>query len=190
MLQADDCFMLSMGAGHSVLIRPRSASSQVTRCRVHDMASRLETFTLYSRVLMDALPNRPGKLLAYQARILEANSKYHSDACLAYDLWFRQAIVAQPHEHSWTTIDVNLWQVCFTSRDRQALIRNAHFAAEALWSLLMLRASHQSMRASKYAKITIEHGEPTHLALVLMCVYCAEESTRNQVPQNQPHQAL
>ena len=190
MLQPDDCFMLSMGAGRWVLIRRRSASCQVTRCRVLDMASWLETFTLYSRVLMDALPNRAGKLLAYQARILEANSNYHSDAWLAYDLWIRQAIVAQPNQHSWTTIDVNLWQACFTSRDRQACIRNAHFAAEVLWSLLMLRASHQSMRASKYAKITIEHGEPTRLALVLMCVYCAEESARNQVPQTQPHQAL
>ena len=46
------------------------------------------------------------------------------------------------------------------------------------------------MRASKYAKITIAHGEPTRLALVLMCVFCAEESTRSQVPQTQPHQAL
>ena len=57
MLEPDDCFMLSMGAERSVLIRPRSASSQPTRCRVHDMASWLETFTLYFRVLMDALPN-------------------------------------------------------------------------------------------------------------------------------------
>ena len=86
MLEPDDCFMLSMGAACSVLIRPRSASSQVTRCRVHDVASWLETFTLYSRVLMDALQNRAGKLLAYQARILEANSNYHSDAWLTYDL--------------------------------------------------------------------------------------------------------
>ena len=86
MLEPDDCFMLSMGVGRSVLIRPRSASSQVTRCRVHDMAYWLETFTLYSRVLLDALPNRAGKLLAYQARIPEANSNYHSDAWPAYDL--------------------------------------------------------------------------------------------------------
>ena len=86
MLLPDDCLMLSMGAGRSVLIRPRSASGQVTRCRVLDMASWLETFTLYSRVLMDALPNRAGKLLAYQARILEANINYHSDAWLAYGL--------------------------------------------------------------------------------------------------------
>ena len=78
--------MLSMGAERSVLIRPRSASSQPTRCCVHDMASWLETFTLYFRVLMDALPNRAGKLLAYQARILEANNNYHSDAWLTYDL--------------------------------------------------------------------------------------------------------
>ena len=85
MLEPDDCFMLSMGAGCSVLIRPRSASGKVTRCRVHDMTSWLEIFTLYLRVLMDALPNRAGKLLAYQARILEANSNYHSDAWLAYD---------------------------------------------------------------------------------------------------------
>ena len=69
-----------------MLIRRRSASGQVTRCRVLDMASLLETFTLYSRILMDALPNRAGKLLAYQARIFEANRNYHSDAWLAYDL--------------------------------------------------------------------------------------------------------
>ena len=70
------------------------------------------------------------------------------------------------------------------------LRRNAHSAADTLWSLPMPRGSHQSMRASKYAKITIEHGALTRLALVLMCVYCAEESTQNQVPQIQPHQAL
>ena len=34
---------------------------------------------------MDALPNRAGKLLAYQARIPEANNKHHSDAWLPYD---------------------------------------------------------------------------------------------------------
>ena len=55
--------------------------------------------------------------------------------------------------------------------------RNAHSAAEALWPLPMPQASHQSMRASKYAKITIEHGALALLALALMCVYCAEEST-------------
>ena len=86
MLQPDDCLLLSMGAGRSVLIRRRSASGQVTRCWVLDMASWLETFTLYSRILMDAFPNRAGKLLAYQACILEANRNYLSDAWLAYDL--------------------------------------------------------------------------------------------------------
>ena len=85
MLERDDCFIFSVGAGHSLLIRPRSASSQLNRRRVHNMASWLETFTLYFRVLMDALPNQAGKLLAYQARILEANNKYHIDARLAYD---------------------------------------------------------------------------------------------------------
>ena len=85
MLESDDCIILSMGAGRSVLIRPRSACSQPTRRRVHDRAYWLETFTLYARVLMDALPNRAGKLLAYQARILEANNKHHSDSWLAYD---------------------------------------------------------------------------------------------------------
>ena len=185
MLEPDDCFKLSVGAGRSVSIRPRSASSQPTRRRVHDMASWLEAFTLYSRVLVDASPDRAGQLLAYQARILEANNNYYTDAWLAYDLRFRQALAAQPHEHSWTTIDVNLCQVCLTVvAVRHVSVvtlctllsrRNAHSAAEALWSLLMLRASHQIMRASKYAKITIEHGALTRLALVLMCVYCAEE---------------
>ena len=85
MLERDDCFIFFVGAGHSLLIRPRSASSQPTRRRVHNMASWLETFTLYFRVLMDALPNRAGKLLAYQACILEANNKYHIDSRLAYD---------------------------------------------------------------------------------------------------------
>ena len=83
MLEPDDCFMLSMGAERSVVIRPRSASSQPTRRGVHNMASWLETFTLYFSVLMDALPNRAAKLPAYQAHILEANSNYHSDAWLA-----------------------------------------------------------------------------------------------------------
>ena len=45
---------------------------------------------------------------------------------------FAQALVAQPQQHSWTTIDVNLWQACFTSRGRQPCIRNAHSAAVAL----------------------------------------------------------
>ena len=73
MLEPDDLFILSVGAGRAELIRPGSARRKPTRCRLHDMASWLETFTLYSRVLMDALPNRAGKLLAYQARIFEAN---------------------------------------------------------------------------------------------------------------------
>ena len=62
--------------------------------------------------------------------------------------------------------------------------RNSHSAAEALWSLPMPRASHQSMRSSKYAKIKIEHGALTVLALALMCVYCAEESTQKSSAKN------
>ena len=123
MLEPDDCFQLSVGAGSSVSIRHRSTSSQPTRRRVHDMASWLEAFILYARVLVDASPDRAGQLLAYQARILEANNSYDTDAWLAYDLRFRHTLAAQPHQHSWTTIDVNLWQACFTSRDREACIR-------------------------------------------------------------------
>ena len=62
--------------------------------------------------------------------------------------------------------------------------RNAHSTAYTLLSLPMPRASHQSMRASKYAKITFEHGAITHIALVLMCVYCAEESTPKSSASN------
>ena len=108
MLEPDDCFALSVGAGRSVSIRPRSASSQPTRRRVHDMASWLEALTLYPRVLVDASPGKTGQLLAYLARILEANNNYHTDAWLAYDVRFCQALAAQPHQHSWTTTDMNL----------------------------------------------------------------------------------
>ena len=77
-------------------------------------------FEVYPRVLVEASPDRDGQLLAYQARILEVNNNYNTDALLAYDLRFHQALAAQPHQHSWTTIDVNLWQACFTSRGREA----------------------------------------------------------------------
>ena len=138
MLEPDDCFELSVGARRSVSIRPRSTSSQPTRHREHDMASWLEAFILYPSVLMDASPDRAGQLLAYQARILEANNNYDTDAWLAYDLRFRHALATQPHQHSWTTIDVNLWQACSTSRGREACIRchivhqNCHIAMPIL----------------------------------------------------------
>ena len=122
MLEPGDCFELSVGARRSVSIRPRSTSSQPAHHQEHDMASWLEAIILYPRVLVDASPDRAGQLLAYQARILEANNNYDTDAWLAYDLRFRHALAAQPHQYSWTTIDVNLWQACFTSRGREACI--------------------------------------------------------------------
>ena len=96
MLELDDCFTFSVGAGRSVFIRPRSASSQPTRCLVHDMATWLETFTLYFRVLMDALPNLAGKLLAYHAHILEANNNYHSDAGFVMTPDFARQLLRSP----------------------------------------------------------------------------------------------
>ena len=106
----------------SVSIGPKSTSSEPTRCRVRDMASWLKAFTLYPRVFVGASPDQPGQLLAHQARILEANNNYDTDAWLAYDLRFCQAFAAQLHQHSWTTIDVSLWQACFTSRSLEACI--------------------------------------------------------------------
>ena len=153
-------FELSVGAGRSVSIRPRSTSSQPTRRRVHDMAPWLEAFILlhfevYPRVLVDASPDRAGQLLAYQARILEANNNYNTDALLAYDLRFRQALAAQPHQHSWTTIDVNLWQAYFTSRGREACVR-----CHIVHPIVMLQCPFRSggpMVSSNAASFTPKH---------------------------------
>ena len=67
---------------------------------------------------MDACPELAADLLAYQAIIVDANTKCYNDAWLAYDRKFRLALASLPHAYSWGIIDPNLWQSCHTSKGR------------------------------------------------------------------------
>ena len=86
--------------------------------RVHDLATWLEAWTVFARVLTQAAPERASDLLHYQATIIEEYSNYATDACLTYDKRFRTIMSLNPHAVSWTHIDVNLWQSVFTSKGR------------------------------------------------------------------------
>ena len=200
MWEPDDCFALSVGAGRSVSNRPRSTSSQPTRRRVHNMPSWLEALTLYPRVLVDASPDRAGQLLAYLALIL-ANNNYHSDAWLAYDLPFRQVLATQSHQHSWTTIDMNLWQACFTSRGREACIP-CHIVHPIVTSQCPFRSG-GLMVSSNAASFTPKHeGKQirknynrtrcTYPSCTRshVCLLCRGKQPKIKCPKPQPHKAL
>ena len=111
-----DVVQLAVGANRSVQLVQKPTQAQ--RRHVHDVASWLEAFTVYTRVIVAAAPDRANDLLAYQATILDANNSYQVDAWLSYDRRFRRAIASQPLSYDWAIIDSNLWQSSFTSRGR------------------------------------------------------------------------
>ena len=83
---------------------------------MHDIVTWIEAFSTYTRVWVDTCPELAADLLAYQAIIVDANTKYYNDAWLAYDRKFRLALASLPHAYSWGIIDPNLWQSCHTSK--------------------------------------------------------------------------
>jgi len=113
----EDVVQLSVGTGQSVQLVKRPQHAQPQR-RVHDIASWLEAFTLFMRVIADSAPAKLPSLLTYQSTILEANNNYHTEAWLTYDRRFRRALATLPMQYDWAKIDPNLWQSCFTSHGR------------------------------------------------------------------------
>jgi len=122
-LEEEDSLQLHTESGRAVHLVSKSATSSTPRRRVHDVATWLEAFTVYSRVVLDAAPDRAQMLLAYQATILQANNNYQNDAWLTYDRGFRRALATLPDQYRWDTIDPNLWQAAFTSRGRPVCSR-------------------------------------------------------------------
>ena len=100
-----DVVQLAVGANRSVQLVQKPTQAQ--RRHVHDVASWLEAFTVYTRVIVAAAPDRANDLLAYQATILDANNSYHVDAWLSSDRRFRRAIASQPLSYDWAIIDSN-----------------------------------------------------------------------------------
>ena len=77
-LEEEDVVQLSMQSGWPVQLVHKSPSHTTPRRRVHDIATWLEAFTVYMRVVLDTTPEKVHcLLLAYQAAILEANNNYH-----------------------------------------------------------------------------------------------------------------
>ena len=113
-----DVMQLDVGAGRSVELVPKSSHRQPAKRHIYDLATWVEAFTTYSRVLADASPQLAGDLWAYQAIIVDANVRFHNDAWLSYDRKFRMAKASLPHRYSWSVIDPNLWQSCLTGRGR------------------------------------------------------------------------
>ena len=97
------------------LVKIDRATTEIKR-KVCNLQTWLEAWTVYRRILCDAAPERIQDLLFYQGTIVEASSKYSSDAWLNYDRHFWMALAAQPHAFSWRTIDPNLWQSCMTAK--------------------------------------------------------------------------
>ena len=117
---------VAIGFGQLLELKPAvpTRGFQVKKCHVHDMGTcmtsghGLKAFSTYTRVQVDACPELAADLLAYQAIIVDANTKYYNDAWLAYDHKFRLALASLPHAYSWGIIDPNLWQSCLTSKGR------------------------------------------------------------------------
>ena len=122
---SDSVLHLSVGAGQSVQLVQKAAHKRapVAKRHIHDIATWVEAFTTYTRILVDAAPVKAGDLLAYQATIIEANSTYMTNGWLTYDRRFRLALASMPHLYSWRIIDPNLWQSCLTSQGRPVCSR-------------------------------------------------------------------
>ena len=114
----------SVGGGRKVqLVQKSLSASPQSKRHVHDIGTWLEAFTVYCRVIVDSAPDRAAELLAYQAIILDANCRFHTDAWLAYDRMFRTALSAMPHLYAWHRIDTNMWQTYLTGRGRMQCSR-------------------------------------------------------------------
>ena len=122
---SDYVLHLSVGAGQSVQLVQKADHKRepVAKRHIHDIATWVEAFTTYTRILVDAAPVKAGDLLAYQATIIEANSTYMTNGWLTYDRRFRLALASMPHLYSWRIIDPNLWQSCLTSQGRPVCSR-------------------------------------------------------------------
>lgn len=114
----DEVVQVAVTSGRPLqLVTNRRRPATVKR-RVHDLATWLEAWTIYARVITQAAPDRAPELLAYQSTIVEANCNYATEAWLLYDRKFRMALSVQPLLFSWAVIDANLWQSSFTSMGR------------------------------------------------------------------------
>ena len=97
------------------LVKIDRATMELKR-KVCNLQTWLEAWTVYSRILCVAAAERIRDLLFYKGTIVEASSKYSSDAWLSYDRRFRMALAAQPHAFSWRTIGPNFCQPCTTAK--------------------------------------------------------------------------
>ena len=99
---SDFVLHLSVGAGQSVQLVQKAAHKRapVVKRHIHDIATWVEAFTTYTRILVDAASVKAGDILAYQATIIEANSTYMTNGWLTYDRRFRLALASMPHLYS------------------------------------------------------------------------------------------
>ena len=95
--------------GDVVIAQPKPASKRT----ITDLASWMEAWNLYVQVLVASFPERAPSLLAYQAIICSASTRFPPRLWLRYDQRFR-ASVAADGTLRWDVRNNELWLECFT----------------------------------------------------------------------------
>ena len=99
-----------VGEGQIVVLQ--AADLAPTRRTIPDLATWLQCFGLYVAVIAQSQPERVPELMAYQAIIAKASTKYRWPSWLVYDTSFRQEVAGTVGQ-SWARVDPSIYSVCF-----------------------------------------------------------------------------
>ena len=99
-----------VGEGQIVVLQ--AADLAPTRRTILDLATWLQCFGLYMVVIAQSQPERVPELMAYQAIIANASTKYTWPSWLVYDTSFRQEVAGTVGQ-SWARVDPSIYSVCF-----------------------------------------------------------------------------
>lgn len=109
---------LSQALDGQVLV-VQAADLLQTRKLIPDLSVWTQCFALYVAVLAPVQPERVQELMAYQAIIAKASTKYRWPSWIVYDQNFRQEAAGQPAQ-SWAKVDPSIYSLCFTGQARSS----------------------------------------------------------------------
>ena len=82
---------------------------------IPDLATWSQCFALYVAILAPAQPERVQDLMAYQAIIAKASSKYRWPSWVVYDQNFRLEVAGNP-DQPWAKVDPSIYALSFTGQ--------------------------------------------------------------------------
>lgn len=105
---------LQHNLGGQVLV-VQAAELLQSRKVIPDLATWAQCFAMYVAVLAPVQPERVPDLMAYQAIISKASTKYKWPSWIVYDQNFRQEMSGNPRQ-SWAKVDPSIYALSFTNQ--------------------------------------------------------------------------